>query len=219
MDTDDTGDSPERPNSKVARVIDEYDLGPEFGRRLERLWTGDGEERHSLRDLADRFNRRVLEAAMTAAGASTLDGEVENVYRLLTDDEVSSGMRTEARVRLEREGVDVDRLERDFVTYQAIRSYLKEYRGAEYERSDTDRVENAARSIRRLRSRATTVTEGNLDQLRSNDHITLGEFRLFVDMNVLCEECGAQYGVDELLERGGCDCRADDIEVDASDSN
>ncbi|WP_117595558.1 MULTISPECIES: rod-determining factor RdfA [Haloprofundus] len=208
MDSEKTGDDSERPNSKVARVIEAYDLGSEFGEQLERLWTGEGEERYSLRDLADYFNRRVLEAAVASTGTSMLDGEVENVYRLLTDDEVSSGMRTEARVRLERDGVDVERLERDFVTYQAIRSYLKEYRGAEYEgTSGADRVENATATIRRLRSRTATVTEGNLDQLRSNEHIALGEFRLFVEMNVLCEECGAQYGVDELLERGGCDCQ------------
>ncbi|WP_224337621.1 rod-determining factor RdfA [Haloprofundus halobius] len=218
MDTDETDDGPERPNSKVARVIKAYDLGPEFGQRLERLWTGEGERRHSLRDLADRFNRRVLEAAMTAAGASTLDGEVENVYRLLTDDEVSSGMRTEARVRLEREGIDIDSVERDFVTYQAIRSYLKEYRGAEYERSsDADRVENATQSIQRLRSRAATVTEGNLEQLQGNEHITLGEFRLLVEMSVLCEECGAQYGIDDLLERGGCDCQPDSSNADTAE--
>jgi hypothetical protein len=35
-------------------------------------------------------------------------------------------MRTEASARLEPNGVDVDHLERDFVTYQAIRSYLTE---------------------------------------------------------------------------------------------
>ncbi|KTG07760.1 hypothetical protein AUR64_02660 [Haloprofundus marisrubri] len=220
MDSEKTGDDSNRPNSKVARVIEAYDLGPEFGDRLERLWTGEGEERQSLRDLADLFNRRVLDAALREAGASMLDGEVENVYRLLTDDDVSSGMRTEARVRLERDGVDIDRLERDFVTHQAIRSYLKKYRGAEYKgTSDAERMENTTQSIQRLRSRTATVTEGNLDQLRANDHITLGEFRLFVEMNVLCEECGAQYAVDELLERGGCDCESRRDTEETSESN
>ncbi|WP_224270918.1 rod-determining factor RdfA [Haloprofundus salinisoli] len=219
MDSEKTGDNPKRPNSKVARVIEAYDLGPEFGDRLERLWTGEAEERRSLRDLADYFNRHVLESAVSDTGTSMLDGEVENVYRLLTDDEVSSGMRTEARVRLERDGVDVARLERDFVTHQAIRSYLKKYRGAEYERaSEADRMKNTTESIQRLRSRTATVTEGNLDQLRTNDHITLGEFRLFVEMNVLCEECGAQYSVDELLERGGCDCQRD-TDVQSTDGS
>lgn len=144
---------------------------------------------------------------MTEAGMSSLDGEVENIYRLLTDDDVSSGMRTDARRRLDRNGVDVESLESDFVSYQAIRTYLKDVRNAEYDDSpDPDRVEKVAESVRRLRSRTTTVAEGNLDQLRNADELTLGESRVLVDINVLCEDCGNQYSYDELLERGGCDC-------------
>jgi hypothetical protein len=205
-DRDDSG----RPSSKVARLIDQYGLGEAFGDELERRWTADGEERESLRDLADRFNRRLLGSALTAAGTATVSGEVDNLYRLLTADDVSSGMRTEARARLERDGVDVEGLEGDFVTYQAIRSYLTEYRDAEYEEpSDSEQVESVVDTIQRLRSRLRSIAEGSLDRLRSTDRLTLGTFRLFVDVDVLCEDCGAQYGAVELLERGGCDC-ADD---------
>jgi hypothetical protein len=202
--TDDTGS---RPSSKVARLVDEYDLGESFGDDLERRWTAEGDERESLRDLAARFNRRLLANALSAAGASTVSGEVENLYRLLTADDVSSGMRTEARARLDRDGVDVDALERDFVTYQAIRSYLTDYRDAEYEEPSADEtVQSVAETVQRLRSRLRSITDGSLDRLRSTDRLTLGTFRLFVDIDVLCEDCGAQYGVVELLERGGCDC-------------
>jgi len=207
--TDDDS-TPKRKSSKVARLLGAYDLGDAFGDELERLWTADGDQRESLRDLADRFNRRLLESALTAAGTSTVDGEIRNLYRLLTADDVSSGMRTEARVRLERDGVDVDQLERDFVTYQAIRSYLTEYRDAEYEHpSEGEQVDSVLETIQRLRARLRSITEGSLDRLRSTDRITLGSFRLFVDVDVLCEDCGAQYGVVDLLERGGCDCDED----------
>lgn len=200
-------DGETRPANKVARLIDAYDLGPSVGDRLETLWTADGDERESLRTLADRFNRRLLEVAMTDAGVSTLDGEASNVYRLLTDDDVSSGVRTEARNRLEREGIDVDRLERDFVTYQAIRSYLRDYRGARYESdSDRSRTETVVETVQRLRSRTRSVVEKSLAQLRDTDRISLGEFRLFVEIDVLCEDCDTQYGLVELIERGGCAC-------------
>ncbi|WP_251344298.1 rod-determining factor RdfA [Haloplanus halophilus] len=200
-------DADGRPSSKVARLIDAYGFDEAFGDELEALWTADGPQRRSLRDLADTFNRRLLESVLSDAGMSTVDGEVDNLYRLLTADDVSSGMRMEARARLERNGVDVDDLESDFVTYQAIRSYLTSYRDAEYEgTSDEDRVENVVDTIQRLRSRLDSVVQGSLDRLRSTEQLTLGEFRLFVDVDVLCEECGAQYGVVELLERGGCDC-------------
>lgn len=193
--------------TKVGRLIDGYDLGTEYGAYLETAWTDDGSDRKSLRELAEEFNRRLLTAAMDQSELSTLDGEIDNLFRLLTDDEVTAGARTDARSRLERNGVDVEQLERDFVTYQAIRSYLQNERGAEYEgASDGDRLERTADSIERLRSRLNSVCETNLGQLRETDRITLGDFRLFVSVDVLCEECGSQYTVGELLERGGCEC-------------
>ena len=204
-----------RPSSKVARLIEEYDLGPSFGDELEARWTSDGDDRLSLRDLAALFNRQLLEAAMSDVGMASVDGDVKNLYRLLTADDISSGMRTEARARLERNGVDVDQLEHDFVTYQAIRSYLTEYRSAEYEGiSDADRIENVTNTIQRLRSRLRSVVEGSLDQLRTTDRLTLGEFRLLIDVDVLCEDCGAQYDVFGLLERGGCDCEPSEKRAD-----
>ena len=121
------------------------------------------------------------------------------------------GRRRKARRRLERDGVDVDELERDFVTYQAVRSYLTEYRDAEYEEpSANELAENALETVQRLRSRLRSIAEGSLTRLQSTDRLTLGTFRLFVDVDVLCEDCGAQYGVVDLLERGGCDCEPDD---------
>jgi len=196
----------DRSTTKVERLIEQYDLGAAFGDRLEAAWLGEGVERRSLRDLADLFNRELLAVAMEEAGMAALDGEVENLYRLLTDDEVSNGMRTDTRRRLDRNGVDVDSLEGDFVSYQAIRSYLKDVREADYDDSPDDRVEKVAESVRRLRSRTVSVSEGNLNQLRKADELALGESRVLVDITVLCEDCGAQYSYDELLERGGCDC-------------
>ncbi|SEO97870.1 hypothetical protein SAMN05216388_102546 [Halorientalis persicus] len=197
-------------DSKVARLIDDYGLGEAYGNRLESLWTAEGSKRESLRSLADRFNERLLEAAITDAGMSTVDGEVANIYRLLTDDEVSSGNRIEARRRLEQNGIDVDQLERDFVTYQAIRSYLKGYRGAEYENeSQTERTDSVIDTIQRLKSRTRSVAEQSLDQLRGADRINLGEFRLFIDISVHCEDCNSQYGFIELVQRGGCDCQSE----------
>lgn len=193
--------------SKVARLIEKYGLGEAYGDRLEALWTADGSERESLRTLADRFNRRLLESVTADAGLSTVDGEVENMYRLLTDSDVSGGNRTEARRRLDQHGIDVGEVERDFVTYQAIRSYLSDYRGAEYESNeDTNRIEGVIETLQRLKSRTRSVAEKSLTSLRNTDKIILGEFRLFLEVNVLCEDCDSQYEVVELLKNGGCDC-------------
>jgi hypothetical protein len=193
--------------TKVERLIEQYDLGEAFGGRLEAAWLGEGVERQSLRDLANMVNCELLTATMEEAGMPVLDGEVQNIYRLLTDNEVSSGMRTDARRRLDRNGVDVESLEQDFVSYQAVRTYLKDVRGAQYDdSSDGDRAKTVAESVRRLRSRTVSVAEKNLKQLRNTDHITLGDSHVFVDITVLCQDCSSQYSYDELLERNGCDC-------------
>lgn len=204
-DSDGTDRTSSGRRTKVARLLEEYELEG-LGAELERRWTADGDERMSLRDLADYFNAEVLEASMADAGMQPLSGEADNVYHLLTGEDVTSADRTRTRRRLEREGVDVGALLSDFVTYQAIRTYLKRDRGAEHTTDDRDRTVVEAENIQRLRGRTVTVTEGKLDQLRRSDEIVLGNARVFVDVNVLCEDCGAQYEVDELLDRGGCDC-------------
>lgn len=205
--TSDTPKADETPTTKVGKLIERYEFNDAFGERLEAYWLGDGTERKSLRDLADLFNREVLTTAMEEAGMDPLDGEVENTYRLLTSEDVSSGVRTEARKRLERHGVDIDRIESDFVTYQAIRTYLRDVRDATYEKpSAEDRIESVDETIKRLQSRTVSVTQEKLGQLAETEQVELGQFRILLDLQVFCEDCGTQYEVGELLERGGCNC-------------
>lgn len=190
--------------SKVARLIDEYDLQG-LGAELEQSWTAE-ENRKSLRELASYFNQRLLQRALDEANVHCLDGELENTYRLLTDDEISSAESTRIERRLERDGVDVDKLKSDFVTYQAIRSYLKNHRGAEYTPTETDPLEREATNVQKLRGRMVSVTEGKLEQFRDNDELTLGEFRTLADIRVVCEDCNTQFDILKLLDRGGCNC-------------
>jgi hypothetical protein len=201
-DTTDT-----QPSSKVARLLSEYGLEG-FGEELEDRWTGDGVERTSLRDLADHFNKRLLERALIDAGMSALDSDVSTTYRDLTDDDVSTGVRTDTRTRLDSNGVDVDDLESDFVSYQAIRSYLTEYRGAEYRRlSDEEKVEKDLESIQRLMTRTLSVTEERIEKLTQTGRIDADGFEILLDVQVLCESCGRQYSVSEFLDERGCDCQ------------
>jgi hypothetical protein len=198
-------------SSKVAALIKKYDFDDSFGDELEAAWTADKPDRKSLRELAEMFNHRVLKSQMTAAGLSTLDGEVSNIYRLLTAEEVSSGMKIEAKNRLKQNGIDVEELKQDFISYQAMRSYLKRYRGAEYvEEDEHDRAEKVLKTVQRLRSRVRSVTTKKLDQLRETKQLALGDYRLFVDIDVLCEDCGMKYSISELLERKECDCGSEE---------
>lgn len=196
----------DRPSSKVARLIDTYDLDG-LGAELEARWTAEGDERLSLRDLATLFNRRLLERALLDAGLDAMPADVERTYRNLTADDVSAGVRTDTRNRLERNGVDVETLEDEFVTYQAVRSYLKEWRGAEYDQlSDGEKRRKDLQTIQRLLTRAESVTTDRLESNREMDRLALGQFEVFVGARVFCQECGTQHTVADLFEQGGCGC-------------
>ena len=200
------GTTDDRPASKVARLLEAYDLEG-LGQELEARWTADGDERMSLRALADLFNERLIERALLDAGMSALEADVGTAYESLAGDDVSTGVRTETRDRLERNGVDPDELESDFVTYQAIRTYLREHRGAEYEPvSDAEKVEKDLETIQRLVTRTLSVIEDRLEKLRDTDRIAIGEFEVVLTPRVLCQECGTQQSVPDLLRRGGCEC-------------
>lgn len=190
---------------KVTRLIDDHGLA-ETGDELERRWTATGEDRASLRDLATLFNRRLVEHYLTEAGVHTLSGEAANLHRLLTDEDVSAADRTRVRRRLERDGVDVDALDAAFVSYQAVRTYLRDHRGVEYE-SDANPAATAETAVGRLRSRLGTVTESKLAAARNADAVTLGGFDVTVTVRVACRDCGHQVDVGTLLDEGGCDCR------------
>jgi hypothetical protein len=190
---------------KVARLIEERALDG-IGDRLEERWTAEGDDRLSLRDLADEFNRTLLRTAMEASGMQPFDGDVETLYRRLTGDDVSGADQIRTERRLDREGVDVDRLQDEFVTYQAIRTYLTDHRGATYSGGTEDQVASEREHVQRLRERLRTVTDSKLEQLRRNGDLDLGSFRTLVDVTVLCNDCGSQYGVETLLDDGGCDC-------------
>lgn len=189
---------------KVGRVIAKYHLD-DVEVELVRRWTGEDSERASLRDLATYFNERVLRAAMDAVGMNPYDSEVADAYRALTDG--TGGERAGTRRELARAGVDVEDVESDFVTYQAIYNYLTDVLDVTYRgESDEKQLENNIKKIEKLRSRVQVVVGDTLERFRNSGKISLGEFTVLVDIQVYCSDCGKQRGVVELLRAGGCSC-------------
>lgn len=189
-----------RPRSKVARVIEAYDLDG-LGAELERRWVDTSDQGMSLRELADYFNRQVLEAAIEDSDLSLLDVDVDTLYGQLTDDEVSGGVRTRAERRLDRNGIDVADLTGDFVTHQAIHTYLRKYRDASQpEPTAEERREVATERIQKLQDRTVAVTLDTLQGLQRKDIVPDGELNVLVDVQVVYPETGEQYNVFELLE-------------------
>lgn len=190
-------------NTKVARVIQKYNLDS-MGASLEAAWTGEAGERTSLRDLADEFNEAVLEAALREESISSVNVDVSSTYAALRDDSDLSA--TRARRRLEREGIDVDKLTGDFVTHQAIHTYLTQEREASLPAADDDMVDRKAETIEKLQGRTSAVAESAISSLANADKLDKDNYDVLVDVRAVCPDCGSDTAVGELIRRGGCGC-------------
>lgn len=189
---------------KFGRVLSKYDL-TSFETELERKWQApDGP---GLRTLADEFNVRVLGAALEAEGETLLDGEAENLYRLLTDDDVSAGAYTQAKNRLLEHGIEPDALEADFISYQTVNRHFKNCRGlSKEEPSDEQDTRSLKNRIFALQNRTARVTEKTLEQLEQEGEPQFEERNVFVDISVSCDECGTVVPVEEFVDGAKCAC-------------
>lgn len=189
-------------NFKVGRVLEEYEL-PELDERLEELWLGDGSaETYSLRELSEHINKLLLEIAMERAGIDPLDGEIEETYRLLKSDDIDRDVQQKAIHRLEREGVDVDRLNQDFVTHQAVHTYLTEFRDVHQQPAQS----SPTHLKRELKNELSNIAAESLEPIPDEDELALGNFTLDVNIQVHCKDCGETYQLQELIENRSCRC-------------
>lgn len=188
---------------KIGRNAREYGL-PGFDAELRRRHA-DGD---SLRDLERFVNESILGHVLRESDVDVV-GDVSAIYRTLSGDSASAGERTEVRERLSRAGVDVDALEDDFVTYQTVRSHLRECLGVDTGREGAVTVEEARGTIEWSRSRSKAIAERTLERLRASGELVAGDLEVSQVTRVTCADCGSTYPVDRFLDRGGCDCASD----------
>lgn len=143
---------------------------------------------------------------MVAADVDILDSEIENTYRLLTEEDVTGGMRTQIETSLEREGVDLKQLCSDMVAHQSVHTYLTKVCDVKRRDKETYRIEKTVSVIRRLKNRVTAVVERDLDGRLNTEQIALGESNVVVQAQAYCKRCDSQYKVSDLLSRNGCQC-------------
>jgi hypothetical protein len=207
--TDQAENTTARCSCKVSAVATEFDLGDTY-ERLGPEWAGDDGE--SVRGLADSFNRQVLRAAFVDAGTLPLDGEVANVYRLLTDEAVDEGERTKCRERLRQRGIPIDQVTDRFVSHQTLYRHLVDCLDVSYETGEKtaeERVEAWRDRLLALQTRTNRVAEQAVEQLADSGAVSIRKADVRTEVTVTCEDCGDFFRIEELLDSRTCGCGSD----------
>lgn len=189
---------------KVGDLVREYDLA--VGKELVTRWTGERGESESVRALTNQINQRLLRAEMRDADIELVEGRVENLYQLLTDENRLEAVRLEARSTLEGNGVDVDRVEDRFISHQTMYRHLRNCLDAEKERNALS-VDNERDRVHAVQRRAETIVDDAVGRLANGDELELEEFETLINFRVTCERCGSLHDVTDLLDAGGCECQ------------
>jgi len=185
---------------KVGRSADKYGL-----EALDRQLLDRREEGASLRRLETVVNTSILRTLLRDAEMDIV-GDVSSFYEKLTDDDASAGERTEVREWLTRADIDPDELTGDFVSYQTVRTHLRECLDVETNRTSTLSLEDAQGTIEWARSRSEGIVERTIERLDRSGEFDAGAIEIGHVMRVTCTECARSYPIDTFLQRGGCHC-------------
>lgn len=166
-------------------------------------------EDYSLRDLETYINARVLRAAMEQVDMDVLDGQAEDYYRRLADEDEGSLKRKEVRRHLKTAGVDVDDTADDFVCYQTVRKHLNECLDISTSEEYEPNLRESRNRIGALRTRVKSVVHSIVERLRKYDVLDIGEPDVMVTVKVRCSECSRIYSLVELFDSRGCGCKTD----------
>lgn len=195
---------------KVGRLIEEFELVG-IDEDLAAKWRGDGVERKSVRALTDEFNERLLQAGLDRGDINYLEGEVNNTYTLLTDDDVTEGVKVNVRRALKRGNVEIEAIESAFVSHQTIYNHLTDCLEITKPQEGTqDPVDKAAGEMFSLQNRTVAVVDSKVARLRDGGELALSDFDVYVDVNVRCKSCGSRLDLGNLLREGGCSCQMED---------
>lgn len=186
---------------KLDRKADEYNL-PDLN---EELFIRHQEKGASLRDLETFVNTRILESVMKETDIVLLDG-AESVYHQLTNDDIGQGKRAEIKSRLEQAGININKVQDDFVTYQTVRKHLQVALNVDTGKQEAFDTADAESRVHRLQSRCEAVIAQTLEQLRRRGNLETGDLDLVLSIRITCESCGHSYRLRELIDSGQCHC-------------
>lgn len=198
---------------KVCRVLSERDL-EHYDERLLSEWRG--EERKGYRQLARWLNVTLLRREMDRAGVSTLGNEAESKYERLQGDGATADEVTDI---LKREGIGIESLQNDFVSYGVIRTHIKDCLGAEFEPRESAEWEQE--SIEIATSHARDKIDSAVQSMVNKGKLSAGsDVTLHLDIELECEECRTRIPLRRAERRGTvCSCvGTDESNADSASS-
>lgn len=196
-----------RQRCKIDRALDEYELDTVVSGHdtvdeyLLARWNGaDGRSAEGYRPLADWFNKRLLKHAYDEGGRDATGTRLQSEYDALTgDDEL---VREEVADDLRMDGIDVDEILDDMISWSTMRHHLKSCLEAEKDRPDST-SEWERRSVDIARHQTEEKAAAALSSLDSKGTLPGGSRAdTFVQVQLQCPVCHVRVPFDEALSRG-----------------
>ena len=172
--------------------VDEYLVG---------RWTGsDGRSADGYKALTEWFNKRLLKRLYEEHGRDTVSVHLDREYEVIAGD--ADIQRDELAADLATDGLDVDEIDSEMVSWSTMRHHLKGCLDAEKDTTpaETDWEMN---TVQMARERTAEKTRSVLSSLTSKGRLLEAE-RANVDVQVKlsCPDCSVRIPFEDAVERG-----------------
>lgn len=196
-----------RQRCKVDRALEKYDLDMAIAGHdtadeyLLARWNGtDGRSADGYRPLTDWFNKRLLKYAYDEGGRDATGTRLQSEYDALTgDDEL---VREEVADDLRMDGIDVDNVLDEMISWSTMRHHLKSCLAGEKDRPDST-TEWEQRSVDIACNQTSEKVDDALSSLDSKGTLPGGSRAdVSVRVQLQCPVCHVRVPFDEALSRG-----------------
>ncbi|MFB6142844.1 MAG: rod-determining factor RdfA [Halorientalis sp.] len=203
---------------KVDALVERHDLTvPDPGYDtvddyLVARWTGsDGRSAQGYKSLTEWFNKRLLRRLYESHDRDAVSVHLDREYDLVTGED--DLQREELAADLATDGLDIDDLADELVSWSTMRHHLKGCLDAEKEPAEatTDWERN---TVRVARENAEEKTESVLSTLASKGRLAdASDAEVAVQVKLGCPECSVRVPFEDALERGYvCETHAETAE-------
>ncbi|QZP39257.1 rod-determining factor RdfA [Halobaculum magnesiiphilum] len=172
--------------------VDEY---------LVARWTGsDGRSADGYKALTEWFNKRLLKRMYDEHGRDTVSVHLEREYEVINGDE--DIQRDELAADLATNGLDIDEITDEMVSWSTMRHHLKGCLDAEKETAPAE-TDWEANTVQMARERAADKARSVLSSLTSKSRLRDAD-RAQVDVQVKlsCPDCSVRVPFEDAVERG-----------------